>query len=271
MNKAVIKATIAPIMPEPGCVHPLSDECLHGMVVKILNCVTCEGEDWFYVETHYRYRGYISGKFLSFGNVERWSEGGNFLVVEGFSADVTDKPDVRGRIVKNLTRGCVVKAAGENLRGYEAVELADGSFGFVRTKLLVFLDKPISNEALLRKNVLKTAETYLGSPYRWGGKTPFGIDCSGLCSMAYLLNGVAIYRDAEIKEGFTVKKIPFEQIQTADLIYFKGHVAMYAENGRYIHSSAGNDGVYYNSFNKNDVDYREDLAGTVKYCGSIFA
>ena len=52
---------------------------------------------------------------------------------------------------------------------------------------------------------------YLGAQYRWGGKTPLGIDCSGLVSMAYLLSGVIIYRDAAIKPGFALHEISFEQ------------------------------------------------------------
>ena len=69
--------------------------------------------------------------------------------------------------------------------------------------------------------------SYLGAQYRWGGKTPLGIDCSGIVSMAYLLNGVTIYRAAAIKSGFALHEISLEAAKPGDLLFFPGHVAMY--------------------------------------------
>uniref|UniRef100_UPI001B3D865A C40 family peptidase n=1 Tax=Flavobacterium sp. TaxID=239 RepID=UPI001B3D865A len=47
-----------------------------------------------------------------------------------------------------------------------------------------------------KENILKTAYLYLNAPYLWGGKTPFGIDCSGFTQMVYKLNGYTLSRDA---------------------------------------------------------------------------
>ena len=90
--------------------------------------------------------------------------------------------------------------------------------------------------------------------------------------MAYMLNGINIFRDASIKEDFPVQQIARENIKEGDLLYFPGHIAMYLGNGRYIHSTgrAGSDGVVINSLNPKDADYREDLASAIKQIGSIF-
>ena len=99
-----------------------------------------------------------------------------------------------------------------------------------------------------------------------------GIDCSGLCLMSYYLNGITIYRDAAIKEGFPIKEILFSQIKEGDLLFFPGHVAMYIGNQRYIHSTlkTASDGVVLNSLNPKDKDYREDLPNKLIAVGSIF-
>ncbi|MDO4265559.1 MAG: C40 family peptidase [Eubacteriales bacterium] len=140
------------------------------------------------------------------------------------------------------------------------------------------------DEAAFRHNVAETAKLYLGTQYRWAGKTAMGIDCSGLCSMAYMLNGVYIYRDARMEAGYPVHEIvsaeewkqdrsaALSRMKEGDLIYYKGHITMYLGDGRYIHATgkAGSDGVVINSFNENDADYRADLAKEVLAVGSIF-
>lgn len=59
-----------------------------------------------------------------------------------------------------------------------------------------------------------------------------GIDCSGLVSMAYLLCGISIYRDARIVEGFPIREIDRGDMKPGDLLFFPGHVAMYLGDGR---------------------------------------
>ena len=128
------------------------------------------------------------------------------------------------------------------------------------------------DEAALRREIVQAALPYLGTPYRWGGKSPLGIDCSGLCSMAYMLCGVLIYRDAKIVPGFPVHSIPFDKVQMGDLLFFPGHVGMYIRNGLFIHSTSheGDEGVVLASLTPGHPRYRGDLRETMTDCGSIF-
>jgi len=269
MIKAIIRTAVAPLFPEPAENRPLSDEVLHGMVVDVLES---RGDGWLYVETPYKYRGYARERHFVFGGAEEWEDGDIWVVIGSF-ADVLSEPGVKSVVIKNLTRSCAVKMIGDKAEGaYARIGLADGRSGYIHSKSIEKKAAPYdyTRENAFRARVLQTAESYIGTPYRWGGKTPLGIDCSGLCSTAYMLNGVYIYRDAQIKDGFPVKEIRLGSLKPADLLFFPGHMAMYAGNGRLIHSSVSNNGVYYNSLNKSDKDYRKDLSESEMRYGSIF-
>jgi len=120
--------------------------------------------------------------------------------------------------------------------------------------------------------VCDTALTYLGAHYRWGGKSPLGIDCSGLCSTAYLLNGIVIYRDASIKEGFPIRAIDRADMKPGDLLFFPGHVAMYMGEGKYLHSTGhvSANGVIVNSLDPASPIYRADLDEKLTEVGTYF-
>ena len=130
----------------------------------------------------------------------------------------------------------------------------------------------VSEEAF-REGIVASAREFLGTQYRWGGKSSQGIDCSGLAFMSFLDNGLLIWRDAGIVEGYPIKSISSEALKKGDLIFFPGHVAMYLGEGRYIHSTGFYKTPYVtiNSLNEEDEDYREDLAQKITGYGSVFA
>lgn len=103
-----------------------------------------------------------------------------------------------------------------------------------------FDGKTISKE-LTKKDIVKTAHIYLNTPFLWGGKTPFGIDCSGFTQMVYRINGHALFRDAnqQASQGEVLSFI--EECEPGDLAFFDNkegeiiHVGMILENNHIIH------------------------------------
>lgn len=219
----------------------------------------------------------------------------NGWVVTARWADVMSIPTVRGLILTTLCRGCFVTLLEENVaKGYRLIRTASGEIGYlpavsirVRKDTDRFLTEgtPLTDSTMIdaclrtpeeeeafRQAVTETARGYLGTQYRWGGKSSEGIDCSGLAFMSYMLNGVLIYRDASIEEGYPIREIPKEEARKGDLIFFPGHVAVCLGEGRFIHSTGYEKsfGCVINSLNPGDEDYREDLANTITAVGSIF-
>lgn len=95
---------------------------------------------------------------------------------------------------------------------------------------------------LPKTNLVETALLYLNSPYLWGGKTPFGIDCSGFTQMVYRLNGHRIQRDAsqQATQGDAFSFI--EESEPGDLAFFDNkegditHVGIVLEDNYIIHA-----------------------------------
>lgn len=274
MNKnismwGIVNATVAPLQLKPRFDGEMADEALYGMIVKVLEDA---GDGWYFIETHYNYNGYIheSNMIMNDVKAEEWKTIANNIITHSI-VDVLAEPKYQSYPLEMLIRGATIHVTGNRKDEWTEIELPDTRRGWVRSAFIGTLKTTAnkSNEDKLRKSLVDTAMSYLGAQYRWGGKSPLGIDCSGLCSIAYLLNGITIYRDAKLKDEY-MREISLEEIKPADLLFFPGHVAMYIGNGKYVHSSGSVDGVRINSLNPDDSDYREILATTIKGVGTIF-
>ncbi|MDR1532416.1 MAG: C40 family peptidase [Clostridiales bacterium] len=274
MRLAICVRDITPLYVQPSESSELADEALYGAVLEILS----EAEGGFArVRTQYRYEGYTLLAPLLEGNgkVEAWSAAPKWTVWAPY-LDVKRGPRVQDQTIACLTRGGLLERleSEEILEdGYIQVGLADGRRGYIRKPCAEpQITAPAQDEAAGRAAIIRAAKTYMGVQYRWGGRSPLGIDCSGLTGTSYFLNGYTIYRDAELREGFDMREIPFDEKKPGDLIFFKGHVAMYLGGGMFIHSTASPSagGVVLNSFDPARSDYRGDLLEKVVKTGSVF-
>ncbi len=101
------------------------------------------------------------------------------------------------------------------------------------------ITKGIKEKYNIKENVM----LYLNTPYLWGGRTPFGIDCSGFTQMIYRLNGKEIPRDANQQSEIGTTLSFIEESKEGDLAFFDNsegkiiHVGIILENNFIIHAS----------------------------------
>ncbi len=107
---------------------------------------------------------------------------------------------------------------------------------------LVFEGSKTSNQKP-KSDIVSTAFLYLNAPYLWGGKSPFGIDCSGFTQMVYKLCGYKLLRDAyqQSNQGDALSFI--EESEPGDLAFFDNedgniiHVGIIMKDNYIIHAS----------------------------------
>jgi cell wall-associated NlpC family hydrolase len=273
MKYAIVNQGVVSVLRKPKKESELVDEVLYGMKVEILEEPFPK---WYYIKTHYGYEGYLHETSLVTveEKVLAWEKAEKKVVLHPY-IDVLAIPKVQGYNMISLTRGALIAVVAKaNLDGFVKIMLWDGREGYVKEKFLGEYIKTWSpeEEETLRQKIVETALSYMGTQYRWGGKSPLGIDCSGLCAIAYMLNGVIIYRDASIMEGFPIHEINYNDKKPGDLIFYKGHIVMYIGDDKIVHSTSknGSDGVVINSLNAKDDDFRSDLPELYRMTGSLF-
>ena len=94
----------------------------------------------------------------------------------------------------------------------------------------------------VKERLVETALLYLNSPYLWGGKTPFGIDCSGFTQLVYRQNGIDILRDASQQATLGEALSFIEESEPGDLVFFDNeeglitHVGIMLPDNYIIHA-----------------------------------
>ncbi|MGS2727015.1 C40 family peptidase [Psychroserpens sp. BH13MA-6] len=216
MQYGICNLSIVPLRVEPSDSCELVSQVLYGEIFKVLE----QRKSWSRIRLAFdKYEGWIDNKQY----LEITEDAYNNLKSEAhkLSTDLIE-------FVQDDKQQLYTIPMGSSLNG---LQLLNHSFdgNSIATKQE-------------KQNLIKTAFNYLNAPYLWGGKTPFGIDCSGFTQMVYKLNGYSILRDAsqQATQGQALSFI--EESEPGDLAFFDNsegiitHVGIIMEDNYIIHA-----------------------------------
>ena len=216
-----IIAPVAALYKIPDTLSERQSECLFGEDVKVFE----EKNGFCWVQAQQDgYVGYIEqSKIGSIGNhpTHRVNVPRTFQYRDA---------DLRSPMISPLSMGSRISVVGEaETRDTHYARLDNGSF-------VVF--NHITPVSTVEDDYVTIAESFIHTPYLWGGKSGLGIDCSGLVQLAMMMTGRMVLRDTDMQQATIGKDIaPEDGLQRGDLVFWKGHVAIMVDSGTLIHAN----------------------------------
>nr|WP_321485740.1 C40 family peptidase [uncultured Draconibacterium sp.] len=239
-------------------------QAIMGTPVKVYR----KDDGWYLIQTPDRYFGWVDGAGIALKSNSEMAEWKNFKKVlykkqYGFGYA---EADVKSSIATDLILDNLLSVVAETAGFYKTV-LADGREAFVKKDECMGLDIWY-NKSVAAKDVLLTAEKFMGVPYLWGGTSAKMVDCSGFVKSAYYNYGVILQRDAS-QQTFYGELVDtqngYETLKPGDLVFFGRkatedqresvtHVGLCLGDQEFIHASGK---VRVNSLNHDSEKYTE--------------
>lgn len=219
---AICNLSVIPIRFEPSDRSEIVSQALFGEHFEILE----QQKQWSKIKLHFdNYEGWVDSKqyqTISRENYETLCKEAQIL-----NSDLVEYISTSNSILMPITLGASLSFLNHSDINTENYEFEGLKISGVKSK----------------SSLISTAFMYLNAPYLWGGKTLFGIDCSGFTQMVYKLNGYKLLRDAsqQCSQGEVLSFI--EESEPGDLAFFDNeegkiiHVGIILENNYIIHAS----------------------------------
>jgi len=181
---------------------------------------------------------------------------GRLGVVVSAKADIKSLPTSRGRVLYTCPAKTFLALVGQSGDWY-GVLMIDGSLGWIEKKHVNLLDYEFNIASALGTSfgnrIVTTALRYLGIPYKWGGYSTSGLDCSGFVKAVFATNGIDLPRVSRDQAQVGTPVGDWKELRPGDRLYFAcnsgqvDHTGIYIGNGLFIHSSSSRQGVAIDS------------------------
>ncbi len=228
MTSLIATAAVAPVLSQAGVRAEQATQLVLGETAVLLE----RSGDWRRVCTHADgYEGWIHSGYLrevDDPGAEEW---------RGKAAGWSE-----GAVVRIGGAGLPLPLRARVILEHDVVVLPDGRRGRVVSGCVRDMAQVVS-AARAKAPERWAYEYFFGSPYEWGGVTPWGVDCSGLVQTTFSARGIALPRDSA-QQVFHGAPVSPDAIRPGDLLFFKGestagitHVAFAGEADTLVHST----------------------------------
>jgi gamma-D-glutamyl-L-lysine dipeptidyl-peptidase len=230
----------------------MGTQVLMGEAVRIWKQSTNVNFPWLLIQAPDGYLSWIERGSLvrcTREQVDAW-ERTPLLVVTNFEDCIREQPQPNAQPVSDVVMCDRVKQVGEEGDWYH-VELPDGRAGYLPRKAVTDYHAWKQARKPTPENIERTARSFIGRPYLWGGYSSKGFDCSGFTEQVFYINGIDLVHSAAAQARLGVP-VPLDdnlsQLKKGDLLFFgrrsRGgrsprvtHVAIYLGNKLFIQSS----------------------------------
>ncbi len=228
----------------PGTNHQVIGQLRRGEVIRIIGN---GGNNWVQV-VYNGQEGYVSLAYLSVrtvdettdrGNVDRSGQAG---YVTASALNLRKEPSVESEVLKILGNHQQIQVVEDLGNGWSQIQ-SDGETGYVSNEYIALGQAPAPSSR--GEEVIAFAKRFIGTPYRYGGTTPAGFDCSGFTQYVFSHFGIRLGRTTydQVNNGTYVSKA---NLQVGDLVLFRqsgsvDHVGIYCGDGNFIHSTKPGD------------------------------
>ncbi|NKQ37361.1 MAG: hypothetical protein HF973_17315 [Chloroflexi bacterium] len=255
-----ISVPITDLRAGPGWASEQYSQLFNGEMVEFLR----EDGRWAFARQADGYLGWMYRPYLGLDAPPEATH----LVCEPIGL-LQQAPQADAPLVSRLLGGTAV-AVSRSVGEWLCLELCGGLTGWLPANQLRARSSVPQDADAIRQQLIADARQFTGIPYLWGGRSGYGLDCSGFVQLVYRLSGITLPRDADLQmtDGRAVEP-PF---QPGDLLFFGedgghrriSHVGMSLGGWQMIHSSRSRNGVYEDDVQA--VDHlRESFVGAVSY------
>ena len=229
MRYGISNLSIVPVRSEPREKSEMCTQILFGEHYTILE----EDSKWCQIKLSFDgYEGWIDRKMVN-------------ELEETVLLQLTESPAIVTTDVFNIVQPVggysnFLIVAGSSLPDFDPI---GKTFRIGNVVYNIQVNSISSSQKEVREIIIENALKYFNSPYLWGGRSPFGIDCSGFTQILYKMAGISIPRDAS-QQAMTGENLSFvEEAHPGDLAFFDNddgmimHVGIIWEKNKIIHSS----------------------------------